>query len=304
MGRVHCHSWLGWRVGIGVTAVITLVLSGQANASPTPPPWTSGHLPTCNSFTVDTTRDPALITYTDRTLPKILSFLPRTYIVDNHMTRVRLGITHATDSCSGIAGATMSVRIDQAHGPRQYGSVTLGIYAGTPWDAWLGITVPASAKDVGMLTVRGIEVLDRYATVALDPFNRYSSSTPSTLHPSTAQAFAYNGVTFKLLRRTTMSINVRDRSVAVGGSTLVSGKLVVANGTTWVPVVGQRVWLQRRYSAAQAWRSVRSALTSTAGTVSIRHRPLRKVYYRLMYAGATTDYNASSHSRVASMRVS
>ena len=304
MSRSHRHGRLGWRVGLGVTVMATLVLSGQASAAPTPPPWTSGHFPTCNSFTVDTTSDPALITYTDRTLPKILSLTSRTYIVDNHMTRVRLGVTHATDSCSGIGGATISVRIDQPHGPRQYGNAPLGIYAGTPWDAWLGITVSASAKEVGKITLRGIEVLDRYATVTLDPFNRYSSSTPSTSHPSTAQAFAYNGVTFKLLRRTTLSISVRDRSVASGASTLVSGKLVVANGTTWVPVVGHRVWLQRRYSAAQAWRSVRSALTSAAGTVSIRHRPLRKVYYRLMYAGSATDYNASSHSRVASMRVS
>lgn len=297
------HRWM--RTAASSVAILTLAISGTASAAPAPPAsaWVAGHHPSCDSFTVDISGDPALITYNDRTLPKIVSLKSRTIVVGNQPTRIRLVATHATDTCSGIAGAKVSFRLDQRHGPTQYGTLPLGISAGTPWDAWLSLGVTASAGSVGRITVRGIEVLDRYSTVTLDPLDRYVSSTPSTLHPSTLRAAAYNGVTYQALRRTSLAMSLSGTSVRAGASNWVRGKLVVANGTTYVPLAGQRVWLQRRYSATSPWLNVRSAVTSRAGAVRILHRPIATVSYRLVYAGWRADYDAPVNSAAASMRV-
>lgn len=84
----------------------------------------------------------------------------------------------------------------------------------------------------------------------------------------------------------TLTMTRSAAALTYGGSVTIVGKLMRPGGQ---PVVGESLQLWRQLAPASSLVNYKSALTSSAGTVTFVDKPLANAHYQLQYPGVETD---------------
>ncbi len=270
------------------SVALTLVAPG-ANAI-TIPVWpSSGYLPTC-SFTL--LGSPT--TFYDNTKARVASVTTPAALIRVGNTPVigRIDVK-AIDTCSGVQSVAVVVRSRTSTST----SANAGSFYPTSTNIWtgtwsIGFPVDASPGHYGNLQVAAVGVVDRYRQFQLDLSNKWVGSfTPSDPTDDVWSELA-KPLVIKAYRLTTLSANATPEPVRKGATVTVKGVLKMANGVSYSPIVGARVYLQRRYTGIATWSNVASAVARASGAVAITNKPTKNVTYRLVYFGSDTILTA------------
>ncbi len=280
------------------TAIALAPVAGAADI--TQPAWPSGGFVPAGCGLV--TPFAGGVHLADATLPRLRTLgwfvndVPRgTALVLGPGTTAQVGLGgRITSECSGAgfadqnpvppetytAGLVVVVRVGS---PLAVSGLVKWPKGTNSWDSiWTSSFVPGmTTANVGRYQPILWRTAPRYQTFDLSPAGALTlgvGSTAADMKWTTPDANA----PIYVLRKTTLVETLNATSVRTGRSVRVTGLLKMANGGTYAPAAGARVYLQRRFGTG-AWANAGNGLTDASGRILLTYKVLRTTSLRLVH---------------------